>query len=96
VGLDELRELPDRRVRLRPLGSLLDGLPRTELDAAEEVRLRNGQPLKISDVGEGVRALYRMDGAVIGLGYAAAKGVLRALRLTRGLAQAAEKHQKTL
>lgn len=96
VTLEELREASDRRVRLRPLASLLEGLPRTELDAAAEARLRNGQPLKISDVDEGVRALYRVDGAVIGLGYAAPEGVLRALRLTRGLTQAAEKHRKTL
>jgi tRNA pseudouridine55 synthase len=96
VTLDELRELPERRTRLRPLAALLDGLPRTELDAAAEARLRNGQALKISDVREGVRALYRLDGAVIGLGYAAPEGVLRALRLTRGLAQAADKHRKTL
>jgi tRNA pseudouridine55 synthase len=92
VTLEELRELPDRRIRLRPLASLLEGLPRTELDAAAEARLRNGQPLKISELREGVRALYRTDGAVIGLGYAAPEGVLRALRLT----QAAEKHRKTL
>jgi tRNA pseudouridine55 synthase len=92
ASLDELRELPERRARLRPLGALLEGLPRTELDAAAEARLRNGQSLKISDVAEGVRALYGRDGAVIGLGYAAAEGVLRPLRLT----QAAEKHPKTL
>lgn len=96
VTLDELRDAADRHGKLRPLASLLEGLPRTELDAAAEARLRNGQPLKISDVREGVRALYRLDGAVIGLGYAAPQGVLRALRLTRGLTQAAEKHRKTL
>lgn len=90
VTLDELRASGDRS-KLRPLASLLQGLPRTELDAAAEARLRNGQPLKISDVGDGVRALYRADGGVIGLG-AAAEGVLRALRLT----QAADKHRKTL
>ena len=90
VTLDELRDAPDRRLRLRPLGSLLEGLPRTELDAAAEARLRNGQPLKISDVREGLHALYGADGTVIGLGFAAAQGVLRPLRLT----QAAEKSVK--
>ena len=90
VTLDELRESPDRRTKLRPLASLLEGLPRTELDAASEARLRNGQSLKISDVREGVRALYRLDGAVIGLAYSAPEGVLKALRLT----QAAEKSVK--
>lgn len=96
VTIDELRDAPDRRAKLRPLASLLEGLPRTELDAAAEARLRNGQPLKISELSEGIRALYRVDGAVIGLGYAAAEGVLRALRLTSGLTQAAEKARKTL
>lgn len=91
VTLDELREAPERRSKLRPLASLLEGLPRAELDAAAEARLRNGQPLKISDVGEGLHALYRADGAVIGLG-SAAEGLLKPLRLT----QAAEKHRKTL
>lgn len=95
VTLDELRAAPEPRSRLRPLGSLLEGLPRTELDAAAEARLRNGQPLKISDVREGLHALYRLDGAVIGLG-AAAEGLMKPLRLTRGLTQAAEKHRKTL
>jgi tRNA pseudouridine55 synthase len=90
--LDSLKAMSDRGSRLRPLAALLEGLPRTELDAAAEARLRNGQALKISDVGEGVRALYRADGGVIGLGQAGAGGVLKALRLT----QAAEKHRKTL
>jgi tRNA pseudouridine55 synthase len=92
VTLDELRDTPERRARLRPLASLLEGLPRAELDAAAEARLRNGQALKISDVREGLHALYRTDGAVIGLGYAAPEGLLKPLRLT----QAAEKHRKTL
>jgi len=94
--LDTLRAMPDRKARLLPLSALLEGLPRAELDAAAEARLRNGQPLKISKVAEGVYALYRIDGAVIGLGQAGAEGVLKALRLTSGLTQAAEKHRKTL
>ena len=84
--------MPNRRAALLPLRVLLEGLPSTELDAAAEARLRNGQPLKISGLGEGLCALYRSDGGVIGLGEARAEGVLRALRLT----QAAEKHRKTL
>ena len=96
VTLDELRAMPDPRAALLPLRVLLEGLPSTELDAAAEARLRNGQALKISGLEAGVRALYRADGAVIGLGEAHAEGVLKALRLTRGLTQAAEKHRKTL
>jgi tRNA pseudouridine55 synthase len=92
VTLDELRAMPDRRAALLPLRVLLEGLPSTELDAVAEARLRNGQALKISGLEAGVRALYRADGAVIGLGEAQAEGVLKALRLT----QAAEKHRKTL
>ena len=84
--------MPNRRSALLPLRVLLEGLPSAELDAAAETRLRNGQPLKISGLEEGLCALYRADGAVIGLGQAQAQGILRPLRLT----QAAEKHRKTL
>ena len=90
--LEELRVMPNRRAALLPLRVLLEGLPSTELDAAAETRLRNGQPLKISGLEEGLCALYRADGAVIGLGEAYAEGVVKPLRLT----QAAEKHRKTL
>ena len=90
--IDELRAMPDRRAALLPLRVLLEGLPRTELDAAAEARLRNGQALKISGLEVGMHALYRTDGAVIGLGEAHPEGSLKALRLT----QAAEKHRKTL
>jgi len=92
VTLDELRAMRDRRPALLPLRILLEGLPRTELDAAAEARLRNGQSLKISGLEAGLLALYRADGEVIGLGEAHAEGVVKPLRLT----QAAEKHRKTL
>jgi tRNA pseudouridine55 synthase len=92
VTLDELRAMPDRRAALLPLRVLLEGLPSTELDAAAEARLRNGQSLKISGLQAGMLALYRADGGVIGLGQAHAEGLLKPLRLT----QAAEKHRKTL
>jgi tRNA pseudouridine55 synthase len=94
--LEELRVMPNRRAALLPLRVLLEGLPSTELDAAAEARLRNGQPLKISGLEEGLCALYRTDGGVIGLGEARPEGVLKPLRLTSGLTQAAEKHRKTL
>ena len=84
-------EALDRR-HVLPLEVLLADLPRAELDAAAEARLRNGQPLKISEVREGLCALYRVGGGVIGLGYAEPQGLLKVLRLT----QAAEKHRKTL
>ena len=96
TALEALRVMPNRRLAVLPLAALLEGLQSARLDAADEARLRNGQPLKISGLEEGLCALYGANGAVIGLGSAQAEGVLRALRLTRGLTQAAEKHPKTL
>ncbi|MGQ0545766.1 MAG: tRNA pseudouridine(55) synthase TruB [Betaproteobacteria bacterium] len=90
VGLDGLKGLsPEgRRARLLPLPALVEGLPRAELDAGAEARLRNGQALQISGLAEGVVAVVRADGALIGLGRAEA-GSLRPLRLT----QAADLHR---
>jgi tRNA pseudouridine55 synthase len=92
VTLERLRAMTVPPERLLPLGKLLADFPATELDAAAEARLRNGQPLKIIGLQPGLRALYRADGALIGLGRAHGEGELRALRLT----QAADKHRKTL
>jgi len=92
LALERLRALAAPGERLLGLGELLADFPATELDAAAEARLRNGQALKISGLQAGLRALYRADGALIGLGRAHAEGELRALRLT----QAADKHRKTL
>lgn len=83
----------ERRRRVLPLPRLLEGLPRAELDASEEARLRNGQGLEISGLAEGLCALYRVDGAVIGLARGEAGGRLKPVRLTRPLGQAAEKHR---
>ena len=91
--LERLQEmtLEQRQGRVLPLPALLDGLPRAELGAAEEARLRQGQALKISGLHAGLCAVVRPDGAVIGLGAADGAGALRPLRLT----QAAEKHLKS-
>ena len=91
VPLDRLAA-PPRGDHLLSLPALLQGLPRAELDAAQESRFRNGQSLD-SFPGEGLRAVYGADGRVIGLGEAGPRGALRPLRL---LAQAADKHPKTL
>jgi tRNA pseudouridine55 synthase len=88
--LQEL-DLDQRKQRLLALPALLEGLPRAELGAAEEERLRQGQTLKISGLHQGMCAVVRPDGAVIGLGTADGEGGLRPLRLT----QAAEKHLKS-
>jgi tRNA pseudouridine55 synthase len=77
---------------LLPLAALVADLPRAELDAAQEARFRNGQSLD-SFPGAGLRAVYGADGSVIGLGRADPDGTLKPLRL---VAQAADKHQKTL
>jgi tRNA pseudouridine55 synthase len=80
-----------RKQHLRSLPVLLEGLPRAELGAADEARLRQGQSLKISGLRQGLCAVVRPDGAVIGLGTADGEGALKPLRLT----QAAEKHLKS-
>jgi tRNA pseudouridine55 synthase len=80
-ALEEFRP-EERSRRLLPLPALLAGLPRAELGAAEEARLRQGQALKISGLRQGLCAVVRADGAVIGLGAADGEGSLRPLRLT--------------
>jgi tRNA pseudouridine55 synthase len=92
VSLEILESSEKREQHLLALPALLEGLPRAELGAAEEARLRQGQALKISGLHQGLCAVVRPDGAVIGLGAADGEGSLRPLRLT----QAAEKHRKTL
>lgn len=90
IGLPALHELSPagRAGRLLPLGALVEGLPRAELDAGAEARLRNGQALQISGLADGIVAVLRRDGAFIGLGCGEA-GRLRPLRLT----QAADIHR---
>jgi tRNA pseudouridine55 synthase len=91
--LDSLEALPlqERRRSLLELPALLQGLPRAELGAADEARLRQGQALKIRGLERGLCAVVRPDGAVIGLGTADGDGGLKPLRLT----QTAEKHLKS-
>jgi tRNA pseudouridine55 synthase len=90
IELQALRDLgsAERPRRLIGLEALVEDLPRAELDAGAEARLRNGQTLQISGLAEGVIAVVRADGALIGLGHGEA-GVLRSLRLT----QAADIHR---
>ena len=93
VGLPVLEEMSvvERGARLLRLPVLLEGLPRAELGATDEARLRQGQALKISGLHPGLCAVVRPDGEVIGLGSADGEGGLKPLRLT----QAAEKHLKS-
>jgi tRNA pseudouridine55 synthase len=85
VTLEALQEMgvEQRRSRLVSLSALLDGLPQARLAAADELRLRQGQALKISGLQPGLCAVLRQDGAVIGLGTADGEN-LRPLRLTSG------------
>lgn len=84
MGLEALTALAseERQARVLPLAALVDGLPRAELDAGAEARLRNGQALQISGLAEGIVAVVRADGALIGLGRGE-QGLLRPLRLTQ-------------
>ena len=82
VAALEAMTLQGRRGRLLPVDSLLSQLPRVELDAAAEARLRNGQALEMAALPEGVSAVYGPGGALIGLGRAES-GTLRPLRLTQ-------------
>lgn len=93
LTLDTLEALPihERGRALLELPALLHGLPRAELGAAEEARLRQGQALKIGGLERGLCAVVRPDGRVIGLGTADGDGGLKPLRLT----QTAEKHLKS-
>lgn len=78
----EAMTIQERRGRLLPVDSLLSQLPRVELDAASEARLRNGQALQMNALPEGVSAVYGPGGGLIGLGRAES-GTLRPLRLTQ-------------
>jgi tRNA pseudouridine55 synthase len=73
----------ERVTRVLPLSVLLVDLPRAELDESAEARLRQGQALKSSSLGEGLYGLYGPGGTVIGVGIAEAGGTLRPLRLTQ-------------
>jgi tRNA pseudouridine55 synthase len=90
VGLEALAAMAPaaRQQRLLPLAALLDGLPRAELDAPAATRLRNGQALPMTGLGEGLCGVYGPGGVVIGLGRSDGAS-LRAFRLT----QATEKHR---
>jgi tRNA pseudouridine55 synthase len=91
AALDSLSS-PSRMKHLLPISALVADLPRADLDAAQAARFRNGQSLD-SFPGEGLHAVYGADGRVIGLAQAGPGGALKPLRL---LAQAADKHRKTL
>ncbi len=74
----------ERAGRLLPLAALLRGLPRAELEGAQEARFRNGQTLPLQGAAQGLSGLcgvYGSGGRVIGLGRGAG-GALHPVRLT--------------
>jgi tRNA pseudouridine55 synthase len=96
VTLEALEAMPagERPGRLVPLTALLSGFPPARLDDIAEARFRNGQALALPGLAQGLCAVYGPQGAVIGMGFTDAEGVLRPVRLTAS--QAAEKPQKNL
>jgi tRNA pseudouridine55 synthase len=85
ITLDSLEALPpeSRLARLLPVAVLLAGLPRADLDAAGETRLRQGQAVGTPGLAEGVHGVFGPAGGVIGLGRVDSGGVLHPLRLTQ-------------
>ena len=84
IDLASLEALPapERKARLVALESMLSQLPRVELDAAAEAKLRNGQAVPLLVPAEGISAVYGPGGALVGLGRAGGDR-LRPLRLTQ-------------
>jgi len=70
-----------RDARLLKLPSLLQDLPRAELGPGPETRFRQGQPVPEAATGEGLHAVFALDGRLIGLGQASREGMLRPVRL---------------
>lgn len=91
VGLERLAAMPqgERTSCVLGLDELLRGLPRADLDGAQEARFRNGQTLK-EFPGQGLCAVYGAGGRVLGLAEAGC-GTLRPLRLLTA-SQAADNH----
>lgn len=92
IGLAALDALPEaeRERCLLPVGRLLVDLERAELTADAEGRFRNGQPVEMEGLPDGLCAVYARDGTVIGLGEAS-RGRLKPVRLTVAPTQAADK-----
>lgn len=82
VSLSQLEALApqDRQARLLPVDAFAMALPEKSLDAAESVRIRNGQRLSTSLAG-GFYRLYDNSGNFLGVGEAGDEG-LAAVRLT--------------
>ncbi|MEO8144252.1 MAG: tRNA pseudouridine(55) synthase TruB [Betaproteobacteria bacterium] len=82
VTLDVLQALGDagRLARLLPLDSLLEGLPRLELDEAQSARFLNGQAIAL-DGGAGPCRVYGRQGPLLGIGESRPGSGLHPVRL---------------
>jgi tRNA pseudouridine55 synthase len=82
VALDDLQALGEqaRLARLLPADSLLEALPRVELDEAQSERFLHGQAVA-REAPEGPCRVYRKDGPLLGVGGAGPGSELRPLRL---------------
>jgi tRNA pseudouridine55 synthase len=101
VTLDELAamEIPARERQLRPVDSLLQGLPPVHLDEGTAGAFLNGRTVSRQDGPQGRRRVYAGPSELLGVGEVGPGGDLRPVRLVArgaGGAQAAEIPRKTL
>jgi tRNA pseudouridine55 synthase len=101
VTLDELAamEIPARERQLRPVDSLLQGLPPVHLDEGTAGAFLNGRTVSCQDGPQGRRRVYAGPSELLGVGEVGPGGDLRPVRLVArgaGGAQAAEIPRKTL
>lgn len=70
VSLDDLEALPpaERMARLLPMDAFADSLPRLDLDAAEALRLVQGQQVAAAPAAPGLYRLYGSAGEFLGIG----------------------------
>ncbi|HUN70586.1 MAG TPA: tRNA pseudouridine(55) synthase TruB [Burkholderiales bacterium] len=82
VALDDLQAMGEvaRRAWLLPPDSLLEALPRVELDEVQARRFLHGQAVP-SEAPGGPCRVYRVGGPLLGVGEAGADGRLRPVRL---------------
>ena len=82
VALDDLQAMGEeaRRARLLPPDSLLEALPRIDLDEAQAERFLHGQAVA-REAPAGPCRVYRKDGPLLGVGGAGPGSELRPVRL---------------
>jgi tRNA pseudouridine55 synthase len=84
IGLEALEALPEaqRTDRLRPVDTLVSGLPRVALSDEEARRVEQGQAIQCrTAMPDGLVRIYGPDAAFLGVGEAAATGRIAPRRL---------------